>query len=327
MNLLPYIFVTGNGNSPSADTILCGVLQKTERPTSLDLSGGQEGVRLAVHQLGLTKQHYLTPDRLHGAEEEETETDKQKPQVERSVSCSAETVRKTGIETGFDPLSLTKTDMVQEGDQESSSTSTTHRNLAEEIEMYMNNASSTLSSCSSPPTSPQPTTLLHSHSNTHLPMPVKFRERLRMSPSLPLGVYNKDRERPSSLVSPSSPTPSNSSFSMDSLFSPTLDIFKSSVISAGKGVAEKASRLYSRLSSQTSLTQVSLPHFSLTHIPSQTASTICFLFLLSYRKQTVTGSVCPHWPLERQTVLRCSIMTPVWTQMALPPPSTAACPD
>uniref|UniRef100_A0A671V5R4 DENN/MADD domain containing 4A n=1 Tax=Sparus aurata TaxID=8175 RepID=A0A671V5R4_SPAAU len=217
-----------------------------------------------------TKQHQLSADRLHGVEEEDTETDQEKPQVERSVSCSTGTVRRTGIETGFDPLSLLTTDAVQECDQENSSTSTARRDLAEEIEMYMNNASSPLSSrapsmdlqnpssplfrsASSPHTSPRPSALLRS--NTHLPLPVKSKDRLRPSPSLPLGVCNRDRERPSSLVSPSSPTPSASSFSMDSLFTPTLDIFKSSVISAGKGVAEKASRLYSRLSSQTSLTQ------------------------------------------------------------------------
>uniref|UniRef100_A0A8C7ZQB8 DENN/MADD domain containing 4A n=1 Tax=Oryzias sinensis TaxID=183150 RepID=A0A8C7ZQB8_9TELE len=114
--------------------------------------------------------------------------------------------------------------------------------------------------------SPQSSTLVRS--STHLSLPVRSKERLRPSPSLPLGVCRKDRERPSSLVSPSSPSPSNSSFSMDSLFTPTLDIFKSSVISAGKGVAEKASRLYSRLSSQTSLTQVRCVRFS-KHFPQQ----------------------------------------------------------
>ncbi|KAF1386761.1 hypothetical protein PFLUV_G00098240 [Perca fluviatilis] len=209
---------TGNGNRlvsrPSSDTILCGVLPKKERPKSLDLSGGQGSLRLTVPHLGSTKQHYLAGDRLHEVEEEETETDKQKPLVERSiccsgaverpgvslersVSCSDGTVRRTGVERGFDPLSLMATDAVQECDRENSGTNTARRDLAEEIEM----------------------------------------------------------ERPSSLVSPSSPSPSSSSFSMDSLFTPTLDIFKSSVISAGKGVAEKASRFYSRLSSQTSLTQ------------------------------------------------------------------------
>ncbi|XP_042351580.1 C-myc promoter-binding protein isoform X1 [Plectropomus leopardus] len=275
-------------SSPSSDAILCGVLPKSERPKSLDLSGGQGSLRLTVPHLGSSKQHHLAADRLHGVEEEETETDKQKAAVERSVSCSgavdrpglsiersiscnAGTVSRTGvIESGFDPLSLMAADAVQECDQENSGTNTARRDLADEIEMYMNNGNSPLSSrtpsvdlqnpssplfrsASSPHTSPRPSTLLRS--STHLPLPVKSKERLRPSPSLPLGVGTKDRERPSSLVSPSSPTPSSSSFSMDSLFTPTLDIFKSSVISAGKGVAEKASRLYSRLSSQTSLTQ------------------------------------------------------------------------
>ncbi|XP_031139189.1 C-myc promoter-binding protein isoform X2 [Sander lucioperca] len=281
----------GNGNRlvsrPSSDTILCGVLPKKERPKSLDLSGGQGSLRLTVPHLGSTKQHYLAADRLHEVEEEETETDKQKPLVERSVSCSGAverpgvslersvscsngTVRRTGVERGFDPLSLMATDVVQECDRENSGTNMARRDLAEEIEMYMNNGNSPLSSrtpsmdlqnpssplfgsASSPHTSPRPSTLLRS--NTHIPLSVKSKERLRSSPSLPLGVCTKNRERPSSLVSPSSPSPSSSSFSMDSLFTPTLDIFKSSVISAGKGVAEKASRFYSRLSSQTSLTQ------------------------------------------------------------------------
>ncbi|KAF7664519.1 hypothetical protein LDENG_00174520 [Lucifuga dentata] len=288
---------SGNGSklvasSSSNDTILCGNLSKTERPKSLDLSGGQRTLRLNVPSLSSVRLHHLAADWLHGVEEEVTGTDTsvQKPMVERSVSCngvaerpgvcsvsiersmscSAGTVRRTGIEMGFDPLSLMATETDKECDQDKSGTPTIRRDLAEEIEMYMNNANSPLSSrtpsmdlqnpsspllhsASSPHTSPQPSKLLHS--NTHLSLPVKSKERLRSSPSLPLGVYNKEKERPSSLVSPSSPTPSTSSFSMDSLFTPTLDIFKSSVISAGKGVAEKASRLYCRLSSQTSLTQ------------------------------------------------------------------------
>ncbi|XP_023136749.2 C-myc promoter-binding protein isoform X2 [Amphiprion ocellaris] len=257
-------------SSASSDTLLCGVLPKTARPKSLDLSGAQGTLRIAVPLLNSAKQHHPAADRLHGVEEEDSETDKQKPLLERSVSCNAGTARRTGIETGFDPLSLMVTAPLQECDQDSGGTPTARRNLAEEIESYMNNVNSPLSSrtpsmdlqnpssplfrsTSSPHASPQSSTL--TRSNTHLPLPVRPKERLRQSPSLPLGVCSKDRERPSSLVSPSSPTPSASSFSMDSLFTPTLDIFKSSVISAGKGVAEKASRLYSRLSSQTSLTQ------------------------------------------------------------------------
>lgn len=265
-----YVIITANGNrlisSPSSDTTLCGVLPKIERPKSLDLSGGHGSLQLTVPPLCSIKQHYVVSDKLHGVEEEETETDKQKPLMEGTVSRSAGTVKK-GIEMGFDPLTVISTETFQECEENNSTTPTRH-DLAEEIEMYMNNASSPLSSrvpimdlenpssplfrsASSAHTSPRPSTLLRSH--THLPLPVRSTERLRPSPSLPLG----NRDRPPSLVSPSSPTPSTSSFSMDSLFTPTLDIFKSSVISAGKGVAEKASRLYSRLSSQTSLTQVS----------------------------------------------------------------------
>uniref|UniRef100_A0A674MMB9 DENN/MADD domain containing 4A n=1 Tax=Takifugu rubripes TaxID=31033 RepID=A0A674MMB9_TAKRU len=200
--------------------------------------------------LSSTKQNHQASDTL--IEEEERPTDRKKPQLARAVNCSTGAVKRTGIDTGSDPLSLMTTDMVQKCDK-SSNAATTRRDLAEEIEVYMNNANSPSSSrSSSPHTSPRPSTLLRS--NTHLSLPVRSNDRLRSSPSLPLG--SRDRERPPSLVSPSSPTSSTSSFSMDSLFTPTLDIFKSSVISAGKGVAEKASRFYSRLSSQTSLTQV-----------------------------------------------------------------------
>ncbi|XP_047452080.1 C-myc promoter-binding protein isoform X2 [Mugil cephalus] len=254
-------------SSPSSDTLLCGVLPKTERPKSLDLSGGS--LRLNVPLLGSAKQHHLASDRLHGVEEEGTEADKKRPRAERSVSCSS-AVERTGVEAGFDPLSQMAAATSQGCDRDNSSTPTARRDLAEEIESYMNNGNSPLNSrapsmdlqnpssplfrpASSPNTSPRPSALLRS--NTHLPLLVKSKERLRPSPSLPLGVCAKDRERPPSLISPSSPSPSASSFSMDSLFTPTLDIFRSSVISAGKGVAEKASRLYSRLSSQSSLTQ------------------------------------------------------------------------
>lgn len=266
------LYVTANCSrlttSPSGDTIQCGVLPKTDRPKSLDLSGGPGRVRLPVPQLGSAKQHHLASDRLYGVEEEEKDTDKQKCHTETSVSCSAGTARTTGSETGTDPPSLMTTETVHKCEEDGSSATTRH-NLPEDIEMPVNEASSPsidlqkpsspLShSASFPHASPPPSTLLRSSS--HLHMPSKPKDRLKPSPSLPLG--KRDRERPSSLVSPSSPTPSASSFSMDSLFTPTLDIFKSSVISAGKGVAEKASRFYSRLSSQTSLTQVGSSTFS-----------------------------------------------------------------
>lgn len=247
-----------------------------ERPSSLDLSGGQECVRLPVPLLSSARQNQLGADRLRGVEEEEdTEAESHKRFVEGGVRCSASTVR-TGIETGFDPLSQMATGTGKECDKDIHSSPTASRNLVEEIETYINNSSPLSShtpsmdlqnpssplfrSTSSAHTSPQSAAL--ARSSTHLSLPDKAKDRLRTSPSLPLGMCLNDRERPSSLVLPSSPTPSTSSFSMDSLLTPTLDIFKSSVISAGKGVAEKASRLYSRLSSQTSLTQVRHSMFS-----------------------------------------------------------------
>uniref|UniRef100_A0A8C5EV12 DENN/MADD domain containing 4A n=1 Tax=Gouania willdenowi TaxID=441366 RepID=A0A8C5EV12_GOUWI len=178
--------------------------------------------------------------------------------MSESVCSNTGTVIRTGIETGCDPLSLMATENNQDSEQENRSMST-----AEEIETHISpldtptmdpqQPSSPLFQSHHTPSSPLPWALCRS--NSHLPLALKPKERLRPSPSLPLGVCNKDKDRPALLVSPSSPTPSTSSFSMDSLFTPSLDIFKISVLSAGKGVAEKASRLYSRLSSQTSLTQ------------------------------------------------------------------------
>ncbi|XP_019731468.1 C-myc promoter-binding protein isoform X3 [Hippocampus comes] len=246
-------------SSPSlSDTVLGGPLTQAERPKSLDLSVGSGAPKLTVPHLASNKQHHFAADKLSGLEEA---TEPEQNSNRRSITCSGRTSSRSDIEAGFDPLSLMAT--AQERGQGSVTTPTARRELAEEIEMYMNNTNSPLRSCSPNtdvrnPSSPssQPNrahTLLRS--NTLLLLPVKSRERLRTSPSLPLGVGNKSRERPSSLVLPSSPTPSASSFSMDSLFTPSLDSFKSSVLLAGKGVAEKASRLYSRLSSQTSLTQ------------------------------------------------------------------------
>lgn len=219
----------------------------------MDLSGGQGLVMLTVPLVGSTKQHHLNADKLHGVEEEDTETDKQNSVGERQRDR----------ETGYDPLSQ----MGAAGTEQQCDLGKGSSPPGEETEMFINNSNSPLNSrspsmelqssssplfrsSSSAHTSPQSSTL------THLSLPLKSKERLKPSPSLPMGMCNKDRERPSSLALPSSPSPSTSSFSMDSLLTPTLDIFKSSVISAGRGVAEKASRLYSRLSSQTSLTQV-----------------------------------------------------------------------
>ncbi|XP_026086364.1 C-myc promoter-binding protein-like isoform X1 [Carassius auratus] len=188
--------------------------------------------------------------------------------VERSASCSSalgRVVKRTGIEAGFDPLSLMAAETQAHSEGDNADTPTARRDLAEEIHHYMNNLSSPLSQRSlsvdlkghqtpSPHSSPRMSTALSSPSTSNLqPQP---RTRLFSSPSLPQGRVRRVREqRPTSLASPSSPSPSSSSFSMDSLLTPTLDVFKSSFLFAGKGVAEKASRLYSRLSSQTSIAQ------------------------------------------------------------------------
>uniref|UniRef100_A0A672P0K1 C-myc promoter-binding protein-like n=1 Tax=Sinocyclocheilus grahami TaxID=75366 RepID=A0A672P0K1_SINGR len=187
--------------------------------------------------------------------------------VERSVSCSSalgQVVKRTGIEAGFDPLSLMAVETQAHSEGDNADTPTARRDLAEEIHHYMNNLSSPLSQRSlsvdlkgrqtpSPHSSPRMSAALSSPSTSQLqPQP---RTRLFSSPSLPQGRVRRIREqRPTSLASPSSPIPS-SSFSMDSLLTPTLDVFKSSFLSAGKGVAEKASRLYSRFSSQSSIAQ------------------------------------------------------------------------
>ncbi|XP_034144131.1 C-myc promoter-binding protein isoform X2 [Esox lucius] len=339
------------------------------RPNSLDLTGGQGSLRsITLNFTSTTKQIHGPPpkrpppptsrpgkvesswesltqsqDRLHaqGADKAEVSEEVER---RRSTSCSggvaereevcsvvagAGAVKMTGVvETGLDPLSLIAAEMETERDR-GSCTPTTHRDLAQEIEMYMQ-ATSPLSSRTSsmdlqissspmlhatlplhstpvpsthphatsspsphsspvpsthlddtsspsPHSTPQPPSVLRSPRPSPRPRPLSLtyspltsprppppllransnlplsrpREVLRSSPSLPLGS-----SRPSSLVSPCSPTPSTS-FSMDALLTPSLslDMFKSSFLSAGKGVAEKASRLYSRLSSQTSLTQ------------------------------------------------------------------------
>uniref|UniRef100_A0A673M133 DENN/MADD domain containing 4A n=1 Tax=Sinocyclocheilus rhinocerous TaxID=307959 RepID=A0A673M133_9TELE len=185
-------------------------------------------------------------------------------QVWRRQTTHPKDTHLSGIEAGFDPLSLMAAETQAHSEGDNADTPTTRRDLAEEIHHYMNNLSSPLSQRSlsvdlkgrqtpSPHSSPRMSAALGSPSTSQLqPQP---RTRLFSSPSLPQGRVCRVREqRPTSLASPSSPTPS--SFSMDSLLTPTLDVFKSSFLSAGKGVAEKASRLYSRLSSQTSIAQV-----------------------------------------------------------------------
>uniref|UniRef100_A0A8C6KY18 DENN domain containing 4A n=1 Tax=Nothobranchius furzeri TaxID=105023 RepID=A0A8C6KY18_NOTFU len=162
-----------------------------------------------------------------------------KKAVERSSSYGAVstviakgTVKRTGIQTGFDPLSLlaaeTRRQDMDGFAADDVSTPSSGRNLAREIELYMNHLDTPLSSRtpSSDLQDPSSPLLLYPSSNSAL---------RRSSTSC------------QSSTSLASPSPSSSSFAMDTLLTPTLDVFKTSMFSAGKGVAEKASRWYSRL--------------------------------------------------------------------------------
>ncbi|XP_029576353.1 C-myc promoter-binding protein isoform X3 [Salmo trutta] len=207
------------------------------------------------------------------------------------ASASRGTVKRTGIETGFDPLSLLAAESKSQGDREDDlevemdgvATPTGRRqdHLAREIEMYMNHMGSPLNSrtpsvdlqdpssplffhpppplittprrASLPHTSPLRTGGLPRSRTQHSPSPSQpARQRLWSSPPCPRSTPSpqpspyreRERDRDLGLLSPSL---SSSSFALDQLLTPTLDVFKSSMFSAGKGVAEKASRWYSRL--------------------------------------------------------------------------------
>ncbi|KAB5574891.1 hypothetical protein PHYPO_G00214330 [Pangasianodon hypophthalmus] len=269
-----------------------------KRPNSLDIFG-KNTVRPST--LVLTSDQLLNVS--EGCEQKQTYPDEEeveeatgttyplKPAAERSTSCTVATEtsisnahcsvarsvsfsstlgrvpQRTGIESGFDPLSLLAAERKAGKPDEPGDTDDapgTRRHLAEEIQLHMEHLSSPVSQrslstdlrsiqSSSPHSSPRQTAVPGSPSTQVQPQP---RSRLFSSPSLPLGCPRRSKEaRPTSLASPSSPTPSASSFSMESLLTPTLDVFRSSFMSAGKGMAEKASRLYSRLSSQTSIAQ------------------------------------------------------------------------
>ncbi|XP_071610246.1 C-myc promoter-binding protein isoform X1 [Heliangelus exortis] len=197
--------------------------------------------------------------------------------LRRKSSFAVKPVEKTDVETGFDPLSLLVAETAQQKEDEeddddrSVSTPSARRDLAEEIVMYMNNMSSPLSSrapsielqkpyddrnaskksptifqscrrSSLPPNSPRPSSLIKSKSyqakNEERP-----RDRLWSSPAY--SPNSPAREQPqdgtSGIALVSSP-----SFNLDTLLTPKFDVLKSSMFSAGKGVAEKASKWYSK---------------------------------------------------------------------------------
>nr|XP_008014402.2 C-myc promoter-binding protein isoform X3 [Chlorocebus sabaeus] len=194
-------------------------------------------------------------------------------------SFSVKPFEKTDVATGFDPLSLLVAETEQqhkeeeeedEDDSKSISTPSARRDLAEEIVMYMNNMSSPLTSrtpsidlqracddklnkkspplvkacrrSSLPPNSPKPVRLTKSKSYTK--SEEKPRERLWSSPAFsPTCPF---REESQDTLTHSSP-----SFNLDTLLVPKLDVLRNSMFTAGKGVAEKASKWYSRFTMYT----------------------------------------------------------------------------
>ncbi|XP_047219179.1 C-myc promoter-binding protein-like isoform X4 [Girardinichthys multiradiatus] len=222
--------------------------------------------------------------------------------VERSTSyggmstvLSKGTVKRTGIETGFDPLSLlaaesqtTQQDVSHYSEEDEASTASARRNLAREIELYMSHMDTPLSSRTSsselqdpvsplllhpssasafrrsslPHTSSLRTTGVPRSSTFHQTSPSQpiSRQRLMSSPSCRSSSTSPSLSpRPSPFREHADMTslasPSSSSFAMDTLLTPTLDVFKTSMFSAGRGVAEKASRWYSRFATYTTPTK------------------------------------------------------------------------
>ncbi|XP_069021807.1 LOW QUALITY PROTEIN: C-myc promoter-binding protein-like [Embiotoca jacksoni] len=231
-----------------------------------------------------------------------------KKAVERSASyggvsaaaaaASRGAVKRTGIQTGYDPLSLLAAEQQSEDrdpDGDEASTPSARRDLAREIELYMNHMGSPLSSrtpsldlqdpaspllllqpsssssfqpaprrASLPHGSPVRTAGVPRSRTFHPPSPSRPISRQRLWSSPPCRSSSATPS-PSPRPSPyreradrtglASPSPSSSSFALDTLLTPTLDVFKTSVFSAGKGVAEKASRWYSRLATYTTPTK------------------------------------------------------------------------
>uniref|UniRef100_A0A8D2LTM9 DENN domain containing 4A n=1 Tax=Varanus komodoensis TaxID=61221 RepID=A0A8D2LTM9_VARKO len=206
----------------------------------------------------------------------------------RAISFPVKAVEKTGVETGFDPLSLLAAETEQqkeeedEDDDKSASTPSAKRDLAEEIEMYMNNMNSPLTSrtpsidlqkayndknankksptlaqpcrrASLPPNSPRPTSLTKSKS-CYVRNEEKVRDRLWSSPVFSPSNLSRQSQDTAGTGTLASPT----SFNLDTLLTPTFDVLKSSMFSAGKGVAEKASRWYSKFATYAASSKVNL---------------------------------------------------------------------
>ncbi|XP_076984367.1 C-myc promoter-binding protein isoform X6 [Tamandua tetradactyla] len=207
-----------------------------------------------------------------------TQNSKRIQQVNSSFSVKP--FEKTDVATGFDPLSLLVAETEQqqkeeeeedEDDNKSVSTPSARRDLAEEIVMYMNNMSSPLTSRT--PSIDLQRTCDDKLTNKKSPALVKKCRRSSLPPNSPRPVrltksksYTKSEDRPrdrlwsSPAFSPTCPfreesqdtlNYSSPSFNLDALLAPKLDVLRNSMFTAGKGVAEKASKWYSRFTMYT----------------------------------------------------------------------------
>ncbi|XP_055076963.1 C-myc promoter-binding protein-like isoform X2 [Periophthalmus magnuspinnatus] len=171
--------------------------------------------------------------------------------VGRSASYCGVSVKRTGIETGRDPLSLlAKTTEEQQRrtsrEEDEEEEVGADRRLAREIEMYMEHVGS-------PRRSPLKVPRSLTFQPDSGPTPRLSPRQHSLSP-----VPSSSPSRSSSLVSPLSSS-SSSSFALDSLLTPKLDMFRSSVVSASREVVDKASRWYLRLSAPESAQDEDLP--------------------------------------------------------------------
>ncbi|XP_078386279.1 C-myc promoter-binding protein isoform X1 [Cetorhinus maximus] len=224
----------------------------------------------------------------NGKPSQNTRRGPQPKQLQRSMSAGAgiKPAERRGVQRGYDPLSLLVAETNQEKEEEEEeedydkcvSTPSARRNLAEEIEMYMDSMNSPLTSrtpsldfsktdydsatpsnckglpvvkgsrrSSLPAGSPRITELCRSKTfqpHTKGEFRVEQRGRLWSSPSYSpssnrrVGVRETD-----GALTLMSPPP----LKLDSLLPPTFDVLKHSMFSAGKGVAEKASKWYTKL--------------------------------------------------------------------------------
>ncbi|XP_035273784.1 C-myc promoter-binding protein-like isoform X3 [Anguilla anguilla] len=265
--------------------ILSGTFWKARRPDSLAVGGGEGAARSRARDTDAARERRRDDQRggqdssdedkadtifaledldLDGEAGGESEGGAKRTAGGGARSADAGGAGRAAVRAGSDPLSLLAAETEREEEEEEEGEEpdgegvlTPRRHLAEEIEMYMNHLGSPLSSRT-------PSMDLQDPSGPRLlPAPPTCCLPPQSSPR-PAGVPRSPayrghaRQRPCSSPAPPDspvPSPSSSSFALDTLLTPTLDVFKSSVFSAGKGVAEKASRWYSRFATYASPTK------------------------------------------------------------------------